>query len=158
MSAKIRNAHRADASRLTTIAHAAKRHWNYPEAWIREWREQLTVTPEYIDEHRVFVIEIEGTVVGFYALRGDGPVVELDHLWIDPTRIGDGLGRRLVEHGMAEARGSGAQRVEIDSDPHAEAFYAHLGARRIGKTSAPVEGDAARYLPRMALKPGGDPD
>ncbi len=91
---------------LTAVAHAAKRHWNYPEAWIREWREQLTVTPAYIDEHRVFLIEIEGTVGGFYALRGNGPVVELDHLWVDPERIGQGLGRRLVEHALAEARRS----------------------------------------------------
>jgi GNAT superfamily N-acetyltransferase len=143
---------------LTTIAHAAKRHWNYPEAWIRKWREQLTVTPAYTDEHRVFLLEIEGAIGGFYALRGNGSTVELDHLWVDPGCIGRGLGRRLLEHALAEARGSGSQRIEIDSDPHAESFYEHLGARRIGKTAAPVDGDAARYLPRMVLEPGTDPD
>ena len=152
MSARIRRADRAEASRLTIIAHAAKRYWNYPEAWIREWREQLTVTPAYIDEHRVFVIEIERVVAGFYALRGDRPTVELDHMWVDPEYIGQGLGRRLVEHVMAEARAGGAQRIEIDSDPHAEAFYSHLGARRIGETPAPVNGDPERYLPRLLLE------
>ena len=158
MSATIRRADRTDAAALTIIAHAAKRHWNYPAAWIRMWREQLTVTPAYVDEHRVFVVEIDGTVGGFYALTGTGPVIELDHLWVDPGCIGEGLGRRLLEHALAEASRGGAQRIEIDSDPHAETFYEHLGARRIGKTAAPVEGDAARYLPRMVLKPGGDPD
>jgi len=148
----IRQADRTDHTTLTAIAHAAKRHWNYPEAWIREWREQLTVTPAYIDEHRVFVIEIERAIGGFYALRGNGPVIELDNLWVDPQRIGQGLGRCLVEHLMAAARAGGAQRIEIDSDPHAEAFYVHLGARRIGKTPAPVDGDAERYLPRLVLE------
>jgi len=152
LSVKMRPADRADASRLTTIAHAAKRHWNYPEEWIIEWREQLTVTPDYIEEHRVFAIEVDGAVAGFYALQGDGPAVELDHMWLDPQFIGQGLGRRLVEHAMVQARGAGAQRMEIDSDPHAEAFYAHIGAQRIGKTAAPVEGDEDRYLPRLSLE------
>lgn len=153
LSATIRRVDRKDAATLTAVAHAAKRHWNYPEAWIREWRERLTVTPAYIDEHRVFLIEIEGAVGGFYALRGNGPVVELDHLWVDPRHIGQGLGRCLVEHALAEARRSGVRRIEIDSDPNAEAFYEHIGARRIGKTPAPVDGDAERYLPRMVLEP-----
>mgnify|MGYP003337409735 CR=1 FL=1 len=33
---------------LTEIAHAAKRHWGYPESWIEEWRYFLTVLPEDI--------------------------------------------------------------------------------------------------------------
>ena len=150
MSITIRRAIGADAAVLTAVAHDAKRHWNYPEAWIRSWRDQLTVTPAYIEEQRVFLVEIEGVIGGFYALRGRGPVVELDHLWVAPARVGQGLGRRLVDHAC---RTAGVRRIEIDSDPHAEAFYAHLGARRIGKTPAPVEGEPERYLPRMVLEP-----
>lgn len=149
---RIRRARRTDSEALTLVAHAAKRHWNYPEAWIREWREQLTVTPDYVDKHRVFVAEFDGAVGGFYALGGDGPVIELDHMWVDPTRIGKGLGRRLVEHVVAEARRGGARRIEIDSDPYAEEFYLHIGARRIGKTAAPMDGATGRYLPRLALE------
>ena len=152
MNPTIRRADRTDAAVLTAVAHAAKRHWNYPEAWILEWREQLTVTPTYVDEHRVFVVEVDGTVGGFYALNGNSPVIELDHMWLDPEHIGHGLGRRLVEHCIAEARAGGSRSIEIDSDPHAEAFYAHLGARRIGKTPAPMDGDAERYLPRLVLE------
>lgn len=152
MNTTIRRADRTDAAVLTAVAHAAKRHWDYPEAWIRKWREQLTVTPAYVDEHRVFVVEVDGTIGGFYALRGDSLTVELDHMWVDPKHIGRGLGRRLVEHGMAQARAGGTRSIEIDSDPHAEAFYAHLGARRIGKTAAPMDGKPARYLPRLVLE------
>jgi GNAT superfamily N-acetyltransferase len=152
LNTTIRRADRTDATILTAVAHAAKRHWNYPEAWILKWREQLTVTPAYVDEQRVFVVEVDGTVGGFYALNGNGPVIELDHMWLDPRHIGHGLGRRLVEHCIAEARTGGSWRIEIDSDPHAEAFYAHLGARRIGKTPAPMDEDAERYLPRLVLE------
>jgi GNAT superfamily N-acetyltransferase len=152
LNTTIRRADRTEAAVLTAVAHAAKRHWNYPEAWILKWREQLTVTPAYVDEHRVFVVEVDGSIGGFYALRGDGPTVELDHVWVDPKHIGGGLGRRLVEHGMAEARAGGTRSIEIDSDPYAEAFYAHLGARRIGKTPAPMDEEPERYLPRLVLE------
>jgi hypothetical protein len=30
-----------DAAALTQIAHAAKRHWDYPERWIEAWRDIL---------------------------------------------------------------------------------------------------------------------
>ena len=152
MSVTVRRAITADAAGLTAVAHNAKRHWGYPEAWIRGWSDQLTVVPEYIAEHTVFLVEIEGVLGGFYALRGSAPVVELDHLWVAPECIGQGLGRRLVDHALDACRAAGVRRIEIDSDPHAETFYEHLGARRIGKTPAPVEGQPRRYLPRMVLE------
>lgn len=151
MKSTIRRARPVEAERLTEIAHAAKRYWNYPEAWIREWRDPLTVTRASIETQRMFVAEADGVIAGFYALSGAGPVVELEHLWIDPGYIGRGLGRRLVEHCKREARARGAERIEIDSDPHAEPFYVRVGAHRIGGTPAPMEGDESRYLPRLAL-------
>ena len=44
-----------DADALTEIAFAAKRHWRYPENWIRQWQEALTITPEYVIENPTFV-------------------------------------------------------------------------------------------------------
>ncbi len=37
-----------DATTVTKIAFAAKRHWEYPERWVDNWREKLTITPEFI--------------------------------------------------------------------------------------------------------------
>jgi GNAT superfamily N-acetyltransferase len=152
LSVIIRRADGNDADALTTIALAAKSYWKYPETWIRQWRDQLTVTAAYTGEHRVFLIQIDDAVGGFYSLNGNGSTLELDHLWIDPAHIGRGLGRRLLEHATAQARDAGARRIEIDSDPHAESFYEHFGARGIGKTPAPMEGEPERYLPRMVLE------
>jgi len=46
MNLHIRRAVPAEAGLLTEIAHAAKRHWGYPENWIRRWKSDLTITPE----------------------------------------------------------------------------------------------------------------
>lgn len=45
MSIALRPATPADAAVLTEIAHAAKRHWGYPERWVQLWRAALTITP-----------------------------------------------------------------------------------------------------------------
>lgn len=47
----IRRARPADARALTRAAHAAKRHWKYPEDWSRLWRDGLTVTPEFVEHY-----------------------------------------------------------------------------------------------------------
>lgn len=137
---------------LTEIAHAAKRHWGYPEAWIAHWRDALTITPAFIRGHAVFVAaEAEGDPPrGFYALAIDGADAVLEHLWIEPGWMGRGLGRALLSHAAETARAHGAARLKIDSDPHAEAFYRRMGARRVGEVRADVD-DVQRVLPRMEI-------
>lgn len=152
VSTVIRRARAGEAAALTAIAHAAKRHWGYPEAWIAHWRDALTITPAYVRDHPVFVAaEADGDRPrGFYALSIDGMDAVLEHLWIDPEWMGRGLGRALLSHAVETARNQGAARLEIDSDPHAEAFYRRMGARRIGEVRADV-GDVRRMLPRLEI-------
>ena len=49
---------------LTEIAHAAKRHWGYPESWIEEWRYFLTVLPEDIANNHGFIGVVDGRLIG----------------------------------------------------------------------------------------------
>lgn len=151
MSTTIRRATADEASALTGIAHAAKRHWGYPEAWIARWRDALTITPAYVRSHIVFVaVDVGDLPRGFYALAIDGAGATLDHLWIEPEWMGRGLGRALLSHALKTARTEGAARLEIDSDPYAEEFYLRMGARRVGEVRADVD-DVRRVLPRMEI-------
>lgn len=152
MSTTIRRARPDEAGVLTAIAHAAKRHWGYPEAWIARWKDALIVTPAYVGEHPVFAAaEAEGDRPrGFYALSMEGATAVLDHLWIEPEWIGCGVGRELFGHAVRTAREEGASRLEIDSDPHAEAFYRRMGAVHVGEVRADVD-EVRRVLPRMEI-------
>jgi GNAT superfamily N-acetyltransferase len=152
VSTIIRRARADEADALTAIAHAAKRHWGYPEAWIAQWRDALTLTPAYVADHSVFVAaQADGDrPCGFYALAGQGSDAVLDHLWMEPAWMGRGIGRALLRHAMETARAQGAARLEIDSDPHAEEFYLRMGARRIGEVRADVDG-VQRVLPRLEV-------
>jgi len=148
MRTTIRRARPSDARRLTRIAHAAKRHWGYPERWIRAWREDLTVTPEGIANRPVYCAVRNRTVVGFYGLSAAGEPPEIEHLWVDPPHIATGVGRRLFTHLVRRLRSMRATRLRIASDPNAAGFYRRMGARRVGRVPSTPQG---RYLPLLAI-------
>lgn len=137
--------------RLTEIAHAAKRHWGYPERWMQLWRDALTITPDYISGNEVYIARVGEEVVGFYALEGSGARLTLDHLWLAPAQIGTGLGRTLFTHAVALARQMGAMEIEIEAEPNATGFYERMGATRVGENVYELEGQP-RILPLLIYK------
>ena len=135
-----------DAATLTAIAFAAKRHWGYPDRWIENWRDMLTVTPEFIAGHETFSAVIGGKSVGFYALGQKNSKLDLVHLWVLPDWMGRGIGRLLFGHAVQRAKALGFRELEIESDPNAEGFYQHLGAQRVGVRVHTIE-QQRRELP-----------
>jgi GNAT superfamily N-acetyltransferase len=142
----IRRAVPADADVLTGIAHAAKRHWRYPDEWIALWRQDLTFTPEFIERHPVYCAVDGDAPVGVYALLFAAADCELEHFWVVPTRMGAGVGRALFEHAVERCRALGARRLWINADPNAVGFYERMGARRVGEVPSTPAG---RTLPRL---------
>jgi N-acetylglutamate synthase-like GNAT family acetyltransferase len=151
MELHIRRANPDEADALTEIAHAAKRHWGYPENWIEHWKDDLTITSEFIADHETFVAVAGEEIVGCCALVLSESMAELEHLWIKPEHIGAGVGRALFLHTTERARNLGLPALEISSDPNAEGFYQRLGATRTGDIQSEIEG-TPRVLPRMTIK------
>ena len=137
-----------DADALTAIAHAAKRHWGYPESWIASWRDILTMRPEFIAANVAYGAVEDDRAVGFYLLTTESDGMHLDHLWIAPHAMGRGIGRALFEHAIEQARKLGQRTLKIEADPNAEGFYTRMGARRIGETVTEIEGQR-RELPLL---------
>lgn len=137
-----------DAEALTQIAHAAKRHWGYPERWIESWRDILTMRPEFIAANVAYCAMEDDRAVGFYLLTTESDGVHLDHLWIAPHAMGRGIGRALFEHAVDQARRLGHKTLRIEADPNAEGFYTRLGARRAGEAVTEIEGQR-RELPLL---------
>lgn len=145
---KIAEASTADAVALTNIAFAAKRHWQYPERWIRRWRQDLTITPEYIGRNPTFVAMIGGEIAGLCAVQIEAGEALLDHLWVMPSFMRRGVGRALFRHAEDVARERGASRMRIVGDPHAEPFYSHMGTTVYGREPATMDGEE-RFLPLL---------
>ena len=134
------------------IAQDAKRHWGYPEHWIKHWQDDLTISPDFVAANEVYVAESEGEVLGFYALIVRDDKAELDHMWVAPAHIGASVGKELFIHAMQTAAGQHISAVEILSDPNAEGFYRKMGAHRIGEIVSEIEGEP-RALPRLTIDP-----
>lgn len=140
-----------DAEALTAIAHAAKRHWGYPERWIESWRDILTMRPEFIAANVAYCATEDGNAVGFYLLTTESDGLHLDHLWILPAAMFRGIGRALFEHAVEQGKALGHRTLKIEADPNAEGFYQRMGAKRIGTSAGEIDGER-RELPLLIYR------
>jgi N-acetylglutamate synthase-like GNAT family acetyltransferase len=144
----IRAAREDELAALTEIVLEAKRHWGYSDDLIELWRDGLAISPELARHCSVIVAERDGERVGVAAVRVEGTEAEIEHLWVRPAAMGAGVGRRLFEHVVRIAQESGVKSMIVVSDPNAESFYEHLGARRVDFVPSTPEG---RELPRLRI-------
>lgn len=113
-------------------------------------RDELTVRPEDIASTPTFVAEESTTLLGFYMLEHISEQrMELGFLFVEPSAIGRGVGRVLIEHAKQCGREHGARQLVIVGDPHAMAFYRAAGARQIGER--PSASIAGRILPLLEV-------
>ena len=150
MNIEIRRAKPDEAEARTEIAHAAKRHWAYPERWIEHWRNELTITPMFIEENEMFVAVTGEEIVGCCALVVNDANAEIEHMWIQPQHIGAGVGGALFLHAKQRAKDLNLTSLELSADPNAEGFYQRMGATRIGEVHSKIDAQP-RILPRMRL-------
>lgn len=134
------------------------------------------------DAHQDLLVgEVDGDVVATAQVTWvrhltyvGGLMCQLESVRVRSDRRGEGLGRRLVEHVVAQARARGAARVELTTNAQrarAQEFYASLGfaASHVGMKlflgpstgSGPLTGSGAGGAMRLhhvqvACPPGGE--
>ncbi|MBI1213114.1 MAG: GNAT family N-acetyltransferase [Alphaproteobacteria bacterium] len=148
----VRAAHVREAHALSELCVRSKAHWGYDDAFMAQARPSLTVSTHQIEGGDVWIAEIDGKVAGMVALaKLDEPgLVDLDKLFVEPSRIGSGTGRALMEIAVAQAKARGYTRMAILADPNAAKFYERMGAVYIAdKASDAIPG---RLLPYFELR------
>lgn len=66
--------------------------------------EDQTVRVSQADDASRYEIEFEGALAGFTHYRLEGSVIDFDHTEIDPAFGGRGLGTKLIEFAVTDAR------------------------------------------------------
>ncbi len=155
----IRRAQPDEHEVLTEISFASKRHWNDPEAYFEVWKNELVITHKYIESNTVFAAETPDGIAGYFSIVHvpqdfmAGPVFVrqghwLEHIFIRPAYIGQGIGRSLIEFARDWCVQHGIDRLYIFSDPHARGFYERLGANYLGESASSIPG---RTIPLFEL-------
>jgi ribosomal protein S18 acetylase RimI-like enzyme len=136
---------------LTRLAHDAKASWGYPAEWLRAWREDLTITAEYVRLNHVLVADTGDGLAGVAALEHVRGEAVLEHVWVAPRHQRQGIGEALLRQALAVASQAGDRVVRVTSDPQALGFYERLGGRLAGNLPAPMPGMPERTLPVLEL-------
>ena len=143
---RIRRALPGEADWLSKLAFRSKAHWDYSDQFMQACLGELTIDEPYIENNPVFIVEAGGSVIGFYALeKVSAAEAELGYMFIEPAFIGQGYGRKLMDHARQQACKSGYTKIIVQADPNAEQFYRAAGGILVGmRESASIPG---RQLP-----------
>lgn len=132
-----------------------------PVSDAEDWAEYLAELP---GEHRLWVVQEGDSVAGFCrtgpADRAQDPdlgprAAEVFGLYVEPGRIGTGLGRRLFAHAVADLEGRGHAPLCVYAYvPNAQAlrFYERAGFVRDGTTRTADKGGTGLVEARL-VKP-----
>jgi len=119
------------------------------EIWFRAVKAtHLFLTEEQLEGYRarlpveflpnvpeLLVAEVDERPVGFIGMSG----TEIDMLFVDPARHGQGIGRQLVD---LAADGRTGLTVDVnEQNPSGHGFYLHLGFRETGRSATDPDGN-----------------
>lgn len=148
---KIRRAKSHEAHVLTNIALRAKQSNGYDDSFMAACKDELTVTAADMKECEYWVAELD-IVCGFICLvEGPDPRVgEIHALFIEPNRQRCGVGKNLWLKIIQRAESKGIEKIQLDADPEAIAFYESIGFKI--RESVPSGSIKGRFIPRMEIQ------
>jgi GNAT superfamily N-acetyltransferase len=155
----IRPARKSDAPTLTALSFESKGYWGYPKEYFEIWKNELTITSEYIQKNDVFVWEEENEIPGYYSITELTDDVELagikiekgfwlEHMFILTVYHGRGIGTSLFDHLRKRCEMRKIAELKILVDPHSIDFYKKMGCKYQREYPSSIPG---RTTPLMSL-------
>ncbi|MDR3332515.1 MAG: GNAT family N-acetyltransferase [Synergistaceae bacterium] len=134
----IRPARPDEADILSHIIFRAGTDWNYPRGLMDYCSEagELSISSEEIEANPTYVVEDgeDGEILGFYSIKPtDDCGCAITNLCVLPEYVGTEMRAALFLHACELAETSGAEYLDVVSDPGAAQFYEEMGAERIGE-------------------------
>jgi len=135
---------------INALILRSKAHWGYDAAMMAIMERVLRLDPDAAGAGRAIAAWQGDDPVGVVQISEPweddrGRAIGLDLLFIAPEAIGTGLGRRLYDWALDQARAAKAGRMDILSDPFARPFYTAMGASFI--KDRPSDAVSGRMLP-----------
>lgn len=106
---------------------------------------------------RYLVAELEGEVIGYAVASYAGDIAELQRIGVDPARRRRGVAAALLDQVVAEAPGTGADRLILEvreDNAGALAFYASRGFIEIDRRARYYRDGTTAVVLRLPLVKG----
>ncbi|MFP9098347.1 GNAT family N-acetyltransferase [Flavobacterium sp. RHBU_24] len=146
---KIEKAQKEDSAIFTDITYKGKAFWGYSVEQLEQWKNELTISPEYIEKHETYKLLIGEKIIGYYSFwKVDDKTIKLDDIFLLPEYIGKGYGRILMLDCIDKSKLLFVKRIILDAEPNAEGFYKRFGFETYNSLESSIKG---RLLPQMAL-------
>lgn len=123
----IRTARLTDIPELAEIFRLASLSNDGDRQLLLDNPQHLELSDESIRTGRLRLAETAARPVGFATVAGDGPVVELEDLFVHPDWMRRGIATRLIADAVEQSRLRRATKIEVTANPHANAFYEQVG-------------------------------
>jgi GNAT superfamily N-acetyltransferase len=128
MSYSLREATLADHADLEDVFRKASLSNENDRGFLLLHPEWLALSDRGIREGRLrLATNEENVIVGFATFLINDGVAELEDLFVDPEHQRRGIGELLVLDISKQVRELGFETLEVTANPHAMAFYEHMG-------------------------------
>ncbi len=123
-----------DLAEANALIHASKAFWKEDPQYLSAALKVLSLNPASLSEMALFGLcdEDEGDLLGVFGIATDLDEWKLEHLWIRPACMGQGLGEMAMAHVKHLAKCRGIQGLRILPEPQSEGFYTKIGAEFTG--------------------------
>ena len=102
------------------------------------------------------VMSAGGELAGFYRLSEENAEAEIEEFHLEPAWIGRGVGRRMFEHAVHQARALGVRWLTWTTEANTLGFYLHMGGEITGLEPSGIEGEEPMTRMRLSVDPTGD--
>jgi N-acetylglutamate synthase-like GNAT family acetyltransferase len=127
MSISIRDAELSDMEGLQGVFKRASLSNENDRGPLLKHPELLGLSDSGVLERRMRVAVEGNTLAGFATYLISDGVAELEDLFVDPPWMRHGIGEALVLDLSDRLKGLGFEALAVTANPHAMAFYQHLG-------------------------------
>ncbi|MEM9669431.1 MAG: GNAT family N-acetyltransferase [Pseudomonadota bacterium] len=150
MPIQLRKPERDELDTASKLCLRSKAYWGYDRAFLDACVEELTLTETDLETGHVTIAVDDQGLAGVAHVAMDAEGCFLEKLFVDPDRMGEGIGRALFDWSVEAARGLAADTLIIEADPGAVPFYLKLGGVEDGwASSGSIPG---RKLPRLVYR------
>jgi GNAT superfamily N-acetyltransferase len=123
----IAHVNQRDLPTINSLIERSKKHWAYTAEYLEQAIPLLRIDERYLADNLCWkLVDDQHRIAGFASVV-EKPALLLDHLWINPDRLGEGLGTMAIQHIQKIAADFHWADISVFPEPPSEGFYVRLG-------------------------------